>query len=293
MLSGILASLKQRAAGTSPANSSVPEPDRLPTRVLACVRSDASRKRIEDEMSEHLENLSVVQKENAKCVQRSDVVLLACKPFYVKDVLQEEGMLEALEGKLVISILAGVPTSQLSEVLYEGKDVSKGHKRCTFVRVMPNTNAVIRESMTIIEQTPALGEPESKLLTWMFSQCGQVTYLPAANLDAATALCGSGPAFVALMIESLMHGGLSCGIPRLELQKMVSQTMIGMAVRARDGDKHISVMKDEVCTPGGCTIYGLDVMEKAGLKGTIIESVREATIRASELGSVGAAPRRT
>jgi pyrroline-5-carboxylate reductase len=288
IISGVLASLAERSSGSS--KSKVAQPARLPSKFIACVRSEASRKRIESEIP-NANALTIVQKQNVKSVEESDIVLLACKPFYLSEVLSEPGMKDALKGKLLISILAGVTTEQICEVLYGHKDTTT-KEGCTIVRVMPNTNAVIRESMTIIETTPALDDKQSELLTWIFSQIGSVSYLPAANMDAATALCGSGPAFVALMIESMMHGGLACGLPRLELQKMVSQTMIGMALRARDGDKHVAVMKDEVCSAGGCTIYGLDVLEKRALKGSISEAVREATIRASELGTMGAAPRR-
>ena len=102
-------------------------------------------------------------------------------------------------------------------------------------------------------------------------------------MDACTALCGSGPAFVALFLESLVAGGIAMGLPREEAYTMAAQTMRGTTGLVLQGE-HPAILKDKVSTPGGCTIGGLLVLEEGSLKGTVAKAVREATVVASRLG---------
>ena len=204
----------------------------------------------------------------------------------VKDILNEEGIKEALEGKLLISILAGVPVSQIEEILY-GSSSSRDpdtEGRCRIVRVMPNTASLIRQSMTVIAtSTPPLPPHLATLVTWMFTRIGRVAHLPPSTMDASTALCGSGPAFFALILEAITDGAVAMGLPRVEAQAMAAQTMKGTAELILNGE-HPAQLKDKVCTPGGCTIGGLLVLEEGMVRGTVARSVREATVVASQLG---------
>lgn len=205
----------------------------------------------------------------------------------VNDVLAAEGIADALKGKLLISICAGVPISQIENALY-GRELSVAERSspdfCKAVRVMPNTAAGIRESMTVIANSePPLVDNDAKLVTWIFERIGQVVYLPASNMDASTALCGSGPAFFALMMEAAIDGAVAMGLPRKEAQKMAAQTMKGTAGMVLDGE-HPALLREKVTTPGGCTIGGLLVLEEGGVRGSVARSVREATVVASQLG---------
>lgn len=231
-----------------------------------------------------------MQNENLKGVREADVILLACKPYHLKTVLQEEGMREALAGKLLISILAGVPVPQIEDTIYgEGcnetlpADPAKD-ARCRIVRVMPNTASLICQSMTVIATSnPPLPQPLDALVTWMFNRIGRVVHLPPAQMDASTALCGSGPAFCALVLEALADGAVAMGLPRAEAQFMAAQTMRGTAGLVLNGE-HPAILRDKVSTPGGCTIGGLLVLEEGSVRGTMARSVREATVVASQLG---------
>lgn len=277
ILSGILSSLSETQ---SPNQASSEElPSRLPSKFIACVRSPTSAKRIKATLSEHLSSVEVVQNDNVSACQKADVVILGCKPYMVNDVLGVDGMTKALHGKLLISICAGVPVEQLQKALY--KD---GSGECTIVRAMPNTASAIRESMTVIATSvPPLSTDTTSLITWIFKRIGDVVYLPASNMDASTALCGSGPAFFALMLEAAADGAVAMGIPRAEAQKMAAQTMKGAAGLVLAGE-HPAVLRDKVSTPGGCTIGGLLVLEEGTVRGTISRAVREATVVASQLG---------
>jgi pyrroline-5-carboxylate reductase len=261
-------------------------PIRLPSRFIACVRRPESAKKVKSALWEHSSSLKVVQNENVAAVRQAEVILLACKPYMVKELLSEPGMAQALHGKLLISICAGVTVQQIEEVLHGSVPTPEQAEdgRCRVVRAMPNTASLIRESMTVIAtSTPPLPPQTSSLVTWIFKRIGDVIYLPPSTMDASTALCGSGPAFFALMLEAATDGAVAMGLPRAEAQKMAAQTMRGAASLVLNGD-HPALLRDKVSTPGGCTIGGLLVLEEGRVRGTVARAVREATVVASQLG---------
>jgi pyrroline-5-carboxylate reductase len=285
ILSGILSSLYEldtsRPTSLQSSGTSTPAetPSRLPSRFIACVRHPESAKKIKTALAPHLKVVSVVQNDNVRACTEADVVLLGCKPYMVADILKQEGIREALKGKLLISILAGVTKEQIQSSLY-----ADGQSECTIVRAMPNTASGIRESMTVIAvSTPALPTETESLVTWIFKRIGDVVYLPANNMDASTALCGSGPAFFALILEATIDGAVAMGLPRAEAQRMAAQTMRGASGLVLAG-VHPALLRDKVSTPGGCTIGGLLVLEEGSVRGTVAKAVMEATGVASLLG---------
>ncbi len=292
ILSGIMASLTDvpapstfhTSSGTS--TPAVEEPARLPTTFIACVRRPESAKRVRQSLAAYASPLTIRINDNVKAVQEAHVVLLACKPQMVGELLTAPGMRDALAGKLLVSILAGVTVEQIVEVLYGGPhgEHEWAADRCKIVRAMPNTASFVRESMTVIATTtPALPPPESALVTWMFARIGRVVQLPPSSMDACTALCGSGPAFMALVLEAIADGAVAMGVPRAEAQMMAAQTMRGTTGLVLSGE-HPAILRDKVSTPGGCTIGGLLVMEEGRVRGTVARAVREATVVASQLG---------
>ena len=292
ILSGILASLSfsQHPSHPSPAypdsgtatpTTEIP-PSSTPSKFIACVRRPESAKRIKLAVAEYGYPVQILQNENVKGVKAADVVILGCKPYMVAEILAEPGIREALEGKLLISICAGVPVEQIQNVLYPAGDSTANH--CRVVRVMPNTAAIVRESMTVIAtSTPPLLPHFNSIVEWIFKQVGRVVHLPPSMMDVSTALCGSGPAFLALMLESLADGAVAMGLPRAEAQLMAAQTMRGTAGMVLNGE-HPALVREKVSTPGGCTIGGLLVLEEGRVRGTVARSVREATVVASQLG---------
>jgi pyrroline-5-carboxylate reductase len=262
ILSGILASLDEiQDANTKPSTSGTSTPlyetsttTRLPSRFIACVRRPESVKKLKATFAAHLNAVTIAQNANVASVQKSDVVLLACKPYMVQDVLSDPGMAAALEGKLLISILAGVTETQLETTLTTANDGQP--TRCRVVRAMPNTASLIRESMTVIGiSNPPLDPDTLGLVTWIFKRIGEVVYLPPSTM----------------------------GLPRAEAQRMAAQTMKGAAGLVLNGD-HPALLRDKVSTPGGCTIGGLLVLEEGRVRGTVARAVREATVVASQLG---------
>ncbi|TAQ87513.1 hypothetical protein B7494_g4148 [Chlorociboria aeruginascens] len=297
ILSGILSSLQEintplktpttpfLQISTSVSGSSTPAeelPTRLPSKFIACVRRPESARKVKQALSPYGAPLKIVQNDNVAACQEADVVLLGCKPYMVQDILTVVGMRQALAGKLLISICAGVPVSQIEEILY--LEPGRSEERCLIVRAMPNTASQIRESMTVIATSvPPTPADISSLVTWIFKRIGDVVHLPASTMDACTALCGSGPAFFALMLEATIDGAVAMGLPRAEAQRMAAQTMRGAAGLVLAGE-HPALLRDKVSTPGGCTIGGLLVLEEGRVRGTVARAVREATVVASQLG---------
>jgi len=143
---------------------------------------------------------------------------------------------------------------------------------------------MVRESMTVIANSePPLPPQTLSLVTWIFKRIGDVVYLPAAKMNASTALCASGPAFFALMLEGAIDGAVAMGLPRAEAQRMAAQTMRGTAGLILSGE-HPALLREKVCTPGGCSIAGTMVLEEAGVRGIVSRAVREGACVASELG---------
>jgi pyrroline-5-carboxylate reductase len=291
ILGGILSSLAEIHSSHGPSGPSSGTttpmeemPARLPTRFIACVKRPESAKKVRQALQNNAA-LEVVTGENVSSAERAGIVLLCCKPYLVEELLREKGMKEALAGKVLVSILAGVSVQQIEGILGYGENDEESHKnRCLIVRAMPNTAALIRESMTVIATSlPPLPPRVSSLVTWIFKRIGDVVYLPPHTMDACTALCGSGPAFFALMLEAASDGAVAMGLPRAEAQRMAAQTMLGAASLVLQGD-HPALLRDKVSTPGGCTIGGLLVLEEGRVRGTVARAVREATVVASQLG---------
>lgn len=232
----------------------------------------------------------MLQDDNLRGVQEADVVLLGCKPQMAREILSEPGIQRALQGKLLISILAGVPVPQLEEILYGhgtygyGTNEFSVEKRCKIVRAMPNTASRINESMTVIAHSnPPLPPHLSALTTWIFTRIGRVIHIKPSLMDVSTALCGSGPAFFSLFMEALTDGAVAMGIPVAEARVMAAQTMKGTAGLVLAGE-HPAVLREKVSTPGGCTIGGLLVLEEGTVRGVAARCLRETTEVASDLG---------
>ncbi|KAL8946494.1 MAG: hypothetical protein Q9222_007120 [Ikaeria aurantiellina] len=298
ILSGILnslSSLNSASPSPSPSGTATPTiaqedadlPPRVPSRFIACVTRDASAKRVKTALSSHLGVLQILQNQNLKGVQLADIILLACKPENLKDgILRQPGMQEALRGKLLVSILAGTPVESLEHNTYGLGDfaIEALEDRCRMVRVMPNTASLIRSSMSVIaDPDPPLSPAQSSLVTWILTRIGRVVHLPPYMMDAATALCGSGPAFFALILEAMADGAVAMGLPRAEAQMMAAQTMKGTAEMVQNG-QHPALLREQVCTPGGCTAGGLQVLEDGRVRASVATGVKTASVAASRLG---------
>ncbi|KAF9264768.1 pyrroline-5-carboxylate reductase [Marasmius fiardii PR-910] len=289
VLSGVIESLdtQTRLIGLEKWESHTPgtitpeetEPS-LPRRFIACVSREESALRLQKtfrSLGGRAEKIEVVFSKNVEAVRESDVVLLCCKPQTAHIVLNEPGMKDALDGKLLISILAGVTISQLASWVHPSTKV---------IRAMPNTPCKIREGMTVVSTLPpsANEELEKDIILKIFSSIGRCRFLEEKHFDACTALSGSGPAFACIFLEAMADGGVMMGLPRTEALELAAQTLQGAARMVLQSGSHPSQLKDAVTTPGGCTIAGLLALEDGRVRSTIARGIQIATERASELG---------
>ncbi|PPQ76627.1 hypothetical protein CVT26_012734 [Gymnopilus dilepis] len=258
-----------------------PVPDAtVPSQFSACVSREESAvklRKIFGSLGELGQNVQVLASRNLEAVQNSDVVILCCKPQLAHTVLSEPGIKEALDGKLLISILAGVTMKQLTNWVLPTTRV---------VRAMPNTPCKIREGMTVVSNLPASEHAESdrSVILKIFSSIGRCRFLDEKHFDACTALSGSGPAFACIFMEAMADGGVMMGLPRAEALELAAQTLQGAARMVLQGGSHPAQIKDSVTTPGGCTIAGLLALEDGRVRSTIARGIQIATERASELG---------
>lgn len=205
----------------------------------------------------------------------TDVFLVCTKPNRLLDVLKPIAASPQLKpGALFISIAAGLRLQRLEAVL-------PNHP---VIRAMPNTPCLVGAGVTVISPGNLAKMAHIKLATRFFSAVGQCFELEERHMDAVTAVSGSGPAYVYLIMEALADGAVKVGLPRNLALQLVSQTLLGAALMLQKSDKHPATLKDEVTTPAGCTIHGLLVLEDGGIRSTLARAVEAATKTASELG---------
>lgn len=208
----------------------------------------------------------------------TEVLLLAIKPQAFETVVLElaecgVGVAED-HPPLLVSILAGVPLKKL-EFAFPGWPV---------LRVMPNTPATVGAGMSAIAPGRQV-QPEHLVLgRRIFQAVGDVVDVPESLLDAVTGLSGSGPGYVAILIEALTDGGVYAGIPRAVAAQLALQTVLGTAKLLAETGLHPAELKDRVTSPAGTTMAGIAQLEKAGFRSAVIEAVKAATLRAQELG---------
>jgi pyrroline-5-carboxylate reductase len=176
---------------------------------------------------------------------------------------------------LVISIAAGVKLATLGEALPTGQHL---------IRAMPNTPALIGHGVTAL--APAAHTPPEglALAQEIFAAVGRVVVVAERLMDAVTGLSASGPAFVFVIIEALSDAGVRMGLDRATALTLAAATVEGAAEMVQTTGQHPGQLKDMVTSPGGTTIAGLQVLERAGLRGVLIDVVEAATRRSAELG---------
>ncbi|SMN20871.1 similar to Saccharomyces cerevisiae YER023W PRO3 Delta 1-pyrroline-5-carboxylate reductase, catalyzes the last step in proline biosynthesis [Maudiozyma saulgeensis] len=246
-----------------------------PTHIIACNHDDASVKQVEDLVKEMGESpngitVSVTHSRNNEAVSQSSVVLLGTKPYLAEKVL--DGVAPEISNKLIISIVAGWTISQLQSY---SKKVS---------RIMTNTPARYGYGCAVVSHSTETSTEDKTLVKELIDRVGTCIELPERNMDAATSLVGSGPAFVLLMLESMTEAGIKMGIPFKESLQCATKVMEGTTKMLELSGQHPSVLKHQVCTPGGTTIAGLCKMEDHGVKSGLINGFQEAADVAAKLG---------
>ena len=216
------------------------------------------------------------REDNEGLVADSDLVVLALKPGIVPLALDALAAEPNLERPLWVSIAAGVSIADISARLPAGARV---------VRAMPNTPALARCGATAFTGGNRTSHADRAAARALFEAVGYVWEAPnEQQLDAVTGLSGSGPAYVFLILEALGDAGVRAGLPRDAAYDLAFHTVRGAAQLAIDSGGHPAALKDQVTSPGGTTIAGLERLEAGGVRAALHEAVAAATRRSRELG---------
>lgn len=203
----------------------------------------------------------------AELARKAGVIIIAVKPYLVDNVLQAIRPALTPE-KLVVSVAAGITQA----VLREGVGGI-----CPVVRTMPNTPALVGKGVCALCLEDPLLTPEQKtLLHALFGCVGMSLELPESKFPAFSALIGAGPAYVFQCMNAVMQAGVTLGFPRADARRMVDMLFEGCACMAERSEASLSDLRDQVCSPGGLTIAGVNHMERTAVSGHIIDAVLAA-----------------
>lgn len=215
--------------------------------------------------------------DNRYAAQNGDVVVFSVKPQHLAHVLADLGTGVLREGQLVLSIVAGARISVFVRRL--------GHE--AIVRVMPNTPAQIGAGMSVWTATPAVSEEQRAQTRAILQALGEeIDVADESYLDMATAVSGTGPAYIFLVMEALTDAAVHLGFPRQIAEKLVVQTVIGSALFARQSHKHLAELRNMVTSPGGTSAEALYQLEKGSLRAVLSKAVWAAYQKSKLLGEI-------
>jgi pyrroline-5-carboxylate reductase len=211
----------------------------------------------------------------AEAARAAETLVLTVKPQDMAALLDE--IAPAVTGeKLVISVAAGITTSFIERRFTDDVPV---------VRVMSNTPVLVDEAMSVISPGSHAGEPHLRRAEELLRPVGKVLRIPETQQDAATALSGSGPAYVYFLVEAMVDAGILLGMPRTTALEMVRQAVYGAATMLRDLGEHPVILREAVTSPGGTTISAIRELERHGVRAAILAAIEAARDRGRELGS--------
>jgi pyrroline-5-carboxylate reductase len=213
---------------------------------------------------------------NADACQGADAIVLAVKPHIVASAVQEIAA-GITKKQLLISLAAAVPIAAIEAHLTGAQPV---------IRAMPNLAMTVGSSATALCANAATAKAQRELALEIFQSVGIALFVNEAQMHAVTALSGSGPAYVALAAEALAAGGVKMGLPASIASALVNQTLLGTARLLMETGAHPGVLRDQVSTPGGTTVYGLHELEQNGVRAGLISAVEAATERSIELSEI-------
>jgi pyrroline-5-carboxylate reductase len=214
---------------------------------------------------------------NAEAVSGSGIVVIAVKPQDIEALLREIGSVVS-RSQTVISIAAAIPTAFIEAHLADAVPV---------VRAMPNTPATVHEGMAGVTPGAHAGEDHLVRAEEVLGSVGRSVRVDEEYMDAVTAVSGSGPAYFALLAESMIEAGILLGLSREIATDLVVQTMLGTAKLLRDERMHPVELREMVTSPGGTTIAAIRELEQAGVRAAFLNAIQAAMKRSRELAEGG------
>ena len=221
------------------------------------------------------QELGVAYSDNASIASSCDRIFLAVKPHMMKDMLLPLQDTLAKRKPLLITMAAGLEIRQIEK--FAGTHLP-------VIRIMPNMPTSVGKGVIPYCANDLVAEDMK--VDWLedMEMCGLLDPLEERLMDAASALSGSGPAYLYLMLEAMADGGVACGLPRAKALDYAAMTMAGAAEIYLSTHTHPGALKDAVCSPGGSTIAGVRVLEERGFRGAAMDCVCAAYAKNKELG---------
>jgi len=219
------------------------------------------------------ERYDVAVVSNLEATKGADVVVLVVKPQDMAGLLDEIGP-SVRPGQLVVSLAAGITTSFLESRLPDGVPV---------VRVMPNTPALVDEGMAAIAPGSHCDDDHLSVAEELLGSTGRVLRVPEKQMDAVTAISGTGPAYVFFVVESMIEAGVHLGLPRATATDLVVQTLVGSAKMLRETGTHPVVLREQVTSPGGTTAAALRELEVHKVRAAFLAAMEAARDRSAQL----------
>jgi pyrroline-5-carboxylate reductase len=211
----------------------------------------------------------------AEAAKTADTLVLAVKPQDMGALLDEiAAFVPASADRLVISVAAGITTAFIGRRLAGEVPV---------VRVMSNTPVLVDEAMSLISAGPHAGEEHLRRAEKLLRPVGKVLRIPESQQDAATALSGSGPAYVYFLVEAMVDAAILLGVPRNTALEMVTQAVFGAATMLRESGEHPVILREAVTSPGGTTISAIRELEKHGVRAAFLAAIESARDRGRDL----------
>jgi pyrroline-5-carboxylate reductase len=210
-----------------------------------------------------------------EAADKAETLVITVKPQDMSGLLEEIAP-HVKADQLVISVAAGIPTRNIESRL--GAEVP-------VVRVMSNTPVLVDEAMSVISAGRHATEQHLRRTEELLRPVGKVLRIPESQQDAATALSGSGPAYVYFLVESMVDAGILLGMSRASALEMVKQAVFGAATMLRESGEHPVILREAVTSPGGTTINAIRELERHGVRAAFLAAIEAARDRGRELGS--------
>src|SRR3954467_1873188 len=208
-------------------------------------------------------------------VKQAGTLLVAVKPQDIDTLLAE--VAPVIESRhVVVSVAAGVTTKHIERALPDGVAV---------VRCMPNTPALVDQAMTAVAGGAHATDEHLAVAESLLGAVGRVVQVPESQLDAVTALSGSGPAYFFYLVEAMIDAGILLGLPRTLAAELIVQTAVGAATMLRDSGEHPVQLREAVTSPGGTTIAAIRELEIHGVRAALLAAIEAAAKRSKELGA--------
>ena len=228
-----------------------------------------------DRAAELREKYGVEVVSNLEAAKRAETLVLVVKPQDMTALLEEIAG-EVRAGQLVISLAAGITTALIESRLADGVAV---------VRVMPNTPALVDEGMAAIAPGTHCDDDHLNEAEQLLRSVGRVVHVPEYQLDAVTAISGSGPAYLVFVVEAMIEAGVHLGLPRTTATELVVQTVVGSAKMLRETGEHPIVLRERVTSPGGTTAAAVRELEDHKVRAAFMTALEAARDRSRALAS--------